>query len=316
MTLEEVLASSPENRYALLDRMRTDCKYYLGNGRRHNKHLWCVGDEQRHIDYMKAIWNSFPQDAKPEWLTMEQILAYERLMIGGEGLNSLYSSNRCPHCGGLLRPSDNPEYTFQCFDCDEDFYTVESNVMHVVFAEMTDMDKADLTNAGMQIDFDQYLRAHVFPAGMEHEAVMYVRKETVDRLGMRYIADHVVIYYSDVCKSWFGKFSENDFHNDLQRNPERVIPVVFSGIDEYTGREVYRGIEFERYYLREVSAREPFAKWYVCGKRRMPDDGDEPKPNLIFQLGNQYEKVTYDDWNGVAAYSATFNPNFRASAQG
>ena len=134
MTLEEVLASSLENRYALLDRMRTDCKYYLGNGRRHNKYLWCVGDEQRHIDYMKAIWNSFPQDAKPEWLTMEQILAYERLMIGGEGLNSLYSSNRCPHCGGLLHPSDNPEYTFQCFDCDEDFYTVESNVMHIVFA--------------------------------------------------------------------------------------------------------------------------------------------------------------------------------------
>ena len=49
----------------------------------------------------------------------------------------------------------------------------------------------------------------------------------------------------------------------------------------------------------------------VCGGRRVPEDGREPRPNLIFQLGDQTEKVVYDDWNGVAAYKDQFNKNFR-----
>ncbi len=30
---------------------------------------------------MKELYNSFPDNEKPEWLTYEQILQYERLMI-------------------------------------------------------------------------------------------------------------------------------------------------------------------------------------------------------------------------------------------
>ena len=32
----------------------------------------------------------------------------------------------CPKCGRALNFSDNPEYTFQCLDCDEDFYAFEA----------------------------------------------------------------------------------------------------------------------------------------------------------------------------------------------
>lgn len=32
----------------------------------------------------------------------------------------------CPKCGKALNFSDNPEYTFQCLDCDEDFYSFEA----------------------------------------------------------------------------------------------------------------------------------------------------------------------------------------------
>ena len=32
----------------------------------------------------------------------------------------------CPKCGRALNFSDNPEYTFQCFECDEDFYSFEA----------------------------------------------------------------------------------------------------------------------------------------------------------------------------------------------
>ena len=89
--------------------------------------------------------------------------------------------------------------------------------------------------------------------------------------------------------------------------------VKIVAVDGGTGRQVYRG-EDGRYYLRDVSNREPFAKWYICGKRRVFEDGNEPRANLIFQCGEQQEKVIYDDWNGVAAYSDTFNPNFYKEA--
>lgn len=31
----------------------------------------------------------------------------------------------CPKCGKRLVPSDNPEYVWQCYECDEDFYSFE-----------------------------------------------------------------------------------------------------------------------------------------------------------------------------------------------
>ena len=64
-------------RYMLLSRMQSDCAYYLGNGRLYGPHLW-AGNEKDQIEYMKILWNSFPEDQKPEWLSYEDILAYER----------------------------------------------------------------------------------------------------------------------------------------------------------------------------------------------------------------------------------------------
>lgn len=66
-----------EYQYMLLDRLRQDCDYYLGNGNRHTKHLW-AGSVDAQIKEMKKIWNSLKE--KPEWLTMEDINNYEKLM--------------------------------------------------------------------------------------------------------------------------------------------------------------------------------------------------------------------------------------------
>lgn len=68
-------------KYAMLDRLVSDCKYYLGYGNRCAKYLW-AGDEKKHIAEMKKIYNSFTDDKKPEWLIMEQILEYEKQMQG------------------------------------------------------------------------------------------------------------------------------------------------------------------------------------------------------------------------------------------
>lgn len=77
MSFQEILKGDAQFRYKMLDRMRSDCGYYLGNGNRSPKILW-AGDEVKHIAYMKALWNSFPEDGKPEWLTYEKILEYEK----------------------------------------------------------------------------------------------------------------------------------------------------------------------------------------------------------------------------------------------
>lgn len=73
---------SPADRYkyVLLDRMVMDCLYYLGNGNRNVKYLWSK-DETEHVANMKALWSSFPEDEKPEWLSMEEIEKFEKEMI-------------------------------------------------------------------------------------------------------------------------------------------------------------------------------------------------------------------------------------------
>ena len=65
--------------YRLLSRMEEDCKYFLGNGNRFVGHLWASEGAETHIRYMKYIWEYLPE--KPEWLSMEDIEAYEKLMI-------------------------------------------------------------------------------------------------------------------------------------------------------------------------------------------------------------------------------------------
>lgn len=63
--------------YQMLDRLRLDCEYFLGNGGRCEKHLW-AGNVQDQIAEMRKIWNLLPE--KQVWLTMEKINEYERLM--------------------------------------------------------------------------------------------------------------------------------------------------------------------------------------------------------------------------------------------
>ena len=65
--------------YMMLDRLRSDCDYYLGYGNR-NKSRLCGGSVSEHIEKMKELHNSFPEGQGPEWLTYEGILEYEKQM--------------------------------------------------------------------------------------------------------------------------------------------------------------------------------------------------------------------------------------------
>lgn len=80
MTKEEVLQHDKKFRYMLLSRMQSDCEYYLNYGNRNPKRLW-AGDEQRQIEYMILLHDSFKEDEKPQWLSLDEILDYQKRML-------------------------------------------------------------------------------------------------------------------------------------------------------------------------------------------------------------------------------------------
>ena len=71
--------------YMMLDRLRQDCEYYLGNGNRNEKQLW-AGNVKDQIAEMRKIYDKLPE--KPEWISLEDIDNYERQMLStDESLN-------------------------------------------------------------------------------------------------------------------------------------------------------------------------------------------------------------------------------------
>lgn len=69
-----------KGRYMFLSRMQQDCGYFL-DGHEYNKFLW-AGNVEDQIKYMKWLYNSFPKNKKPEWISMEEIEDYEKRMAG------------------------------------------------------------------------------------------------------------------------------------------------------------------------------------------------------------------------------------------
>lgn len=78
--IEEWLKKEKTFRYQMLGRLAADCEYYLGYGIKCVERLW-AHDEARQIELMIALYNSFGTDEKPQWLSMEQIMEYQKEMI-------------------------------------------------------------------------------------------------------------------------------------------------------------------------------------------------------------------------------------------
>lgn len=64
--------------YRLLDRLRSDCDYFLGEGNRSEKELW-AGSVQGQISKMRELYALIPE--KPEWLSEESINSYATRMV-------------------------------------------------------------------------------------------------------------------------------------------------------------------------------------------------------------------------------------------
>ena len=76
------LNESEDKNYSFLklSRLESDCEYFLNRGKGNIRHLYYDTVEE-HIAEMKRLWNSFPADAKPEWLSYEEIENYEKEML-------------------------------------------------------------------------------------------------------------------------------------------------------------------------------------------------------------------------------------------
>lgn len=79
MTTEEVLQRDLQFRNMLLGRLKADCEYYLGYGNRNTRRLW-AGSEAEQIEFMMKLYESFNDDEKPMWITVEKIKEYSKAM--------------------------------------------------------------------------------------------------------------------------------------------------------------------------------------------------------------------------------------------
>lgn len=96
--------------YMLLSRLQSDCDYYLGYGNRNAKQLW-AGNEAEQIDKMRELWNGFDTDAKPEWLTMEQIEDYASKMIDAVVIEPKIKNCMCRYCKNYNDNNEDCRYT-------------------------------------------------------------------------------------------------------------------------------------------------------------------------------------------------------------
>ena len=76
-TQQEKTVLEHNQEYQLLDRLRSDCEYFLGAGNRAEKHLW-AGSVHAQIAKMRELYDTLPE--KPEWLTKETIDDYAERM--------------------------------------------------------------------------------------------------------------------------------------------------------------------------------------------------------------------------------------------
>ena len=76
-TQQEKTVLEHNQEYQLLDRLRSDCEYFLGAGNRAEKHLW-TGSVRAQIAKMWELYDMLPE--KPEWLTKETIDDYAERM--------------------------------------------------------------------------------------------------------------------------------------------------------------------------------------------------------------------------------------------
>lgn len=149
---EDYLNMQIKDKLQLLGRMKSDCEYYLGEGRKQTSHLW-GGNVDDHINSMRKLLSSIQPVYRPESLTFEDIRRFSdamdhRQVITAEtlGLSSARFISYEPgsrqeprHAGEIFFSIKHRAYmekdgnkTFH-FTCGEQGYITMTNGMEKIF---------------------------------------------------------------------------------------------------------------------------------------------------------------------------------------
>ena len=75
----DLCANKDTFKYQMLSRLQNDCDYFLKAGNRSPSVLWAKNVDD-HIKLMRDLYNSFAEEDKPEWITLDKIEEYEKEM--------------------------------------------------------------------------------------------------------------------------------------------------------------------------------------------------------------------------------------------
>ena len=178
----------------------------------------------------------------------------------------------------------------------------------VSFREITPDDLAGLYAADAFTDLK--VRIDVYDAD-GNSSYLFLREKEFQLLGEEYISSHVQLDYMSSIEDWCVLLDVNPFYNDETRFPPKTITVQRWGHHDARFEEIYYCPDTKRYYIRQLASHENFARWISAYRKQgYFEDGAEIRANVTFVCDGESEKVTYNNWNGNAAYSDTFNPNF------
>lgn len=93
--IDKVLQRDILFRYQLLGRLQSDCEYFLNYGNRNTNRLW-AGNVKLQIKLMTELYNSFQEKEKPQWITLDRIIAY------GKEMTDIKNQPDSPLCSSFL----------------------------------------------------------------------------------------------------------------------------------------------------------------------------------------------------------------------
>lgn len=185
--LKQIIAThepTDKYKYMLLDRLRTDCNYFLGNGNRNTAHLW-GGSVGTHIDSMLLLYDSFPEEDRPEWLTREKIKDYSERM--GEALKS-EPTEKETHSATTTRKAFSSLTVGTLKSLEVEIYKaygVDSKPAGLKWVEMAlDLAKRiteapDLLDTITEADLDQLTEENAHTARHAAEIALHLKKYTI-----------------------------------------------------------------------------------------------------------------------------------------
>lgn len=268
--------------YRLLDRLRTDNEYYLGNGGRNDKHLW-AGNPKDQIAKMRELYKGLSK--KPEWLTEEKINEYEEKMVGKKEGGSFPQSFSEPKKASGLRSAFGKHYDKLYNDRDLDDksgYLLDEWDKHIKDPKFKKAVQEFVEERGDFISSDREVKAFMLAA--KETGLIPQEKKTKAKSK----SDSPLV--KAVAKA-LGK-SESEAESEIEGAAQYIHDLMKSN-DLRNGdvEETLRGLGIEPDYAEE------FMQWASAPKKKASKKTKEPA--IVRQGGVNY--VDPKAWNSPAS---------------